>query len=436
MPSIIKFAHTLFILSCPLTLSSFVYGTDSQLSHKKGDQLTSQTLTLSSPKTGDIYSQSLNTAEHPAINTHRQYISYVSKATNKERPAPAITQTSQSDQYWKVVTGSQLNKGISFSVSQTNSIIRIAPRHDTLKSLNISDTISPHDIIITPKNQAAIKQALTQRPIALIQSKVDADALATAGLNDNSSALTLSNDAKPGEYQLQVTKQLPSEGRYLINVKEKGSPFQLTLSAPIAINQKTKTIDFNLTLSQSNKQLTPKVFLQNNQGLQTPLNISLHQDHWQAHLPDNLALSHHNRGLSEILVNLETQVDGLPVIRSVKTAFKAYVNSAKITNEITIVRKNKQLHSLLLNLDVANEGRYEVSAVLLGTNKQGKTEAIFTTQAASWLTPDSSQLKLMLDNALVQSSGLTAPFTLSELELKDQSQMARLSYQAQALTFK
>ncbi|WP_298768271.1 DUF4785 domain-containing protein [uncultured Shewanella sp.] len=434
MPSLIRFARVFLVLSYPLAISPIASAIDSQNNNTVDAAIISQTLTLSTPTADDLYSSSLQTSSLPPINTHRQYASYVSKASNQKHFTPVTTQTSQSDQYWKIVTGEQLNQGIIFSISQTNSIIRIAPRHDTLTSLNLSDTISPDDIIVTPQNKNIIKGSLN-KPLSLIQSTVDADALATAGLNDNSSALTLSNDAKPGQYRLQVTKNLPAEGRYLMNVKEKHSPFKLSLSAPIAINQHSDIIRFNLDLSQSNETLSPQVFLQNNQGKQTPLKVSLHQEHWQAHLPDNIALSTHNAGLSEILVNINTQVNGIPVERTVKTAFKAFVNSAKITEQVQVIYQNQQAQYLLLNLDIANEGRYEVSAVFNGTNKSGQHQPILTTQAASWLTPDNSQLKLMLDPKLIQASGLNAPFTLSALELKDQSQMARLSYQAQALIF-
>lgn len=43
------------------------------------------------------------------------------------------------------------------------------------------------------------------------------------------------------------------------------------------------------------------------------------------------------------------------------------------------------------------------------------------------------KLKLMFDPKLIQASGLQPPFELNELELQDQGQMARLSFQANAL---
>lgn len=427
MPSIIKLVPALLLLSSPLASLNIVYAADSISS-----------VTLSSPQMGDLHATELSYNELPAVNTRRQYVSYVSKATSNDLYQPAMSQTSQSDQYWKSVTGAELNKGVPFSVSQPNSVIRIAPRHESLTSLTTNNSISPDDITITPYSTALHSTIISSHtnPVALIHSKVDADALATAGLTDRSSALTLSDKAKPGLYTLKIGKWLPSDGRYLINVKEKNSPFQLTLNAPITIANNVDSIRFNLDLSNSQVNLVPQVFLKNNQGQQTPLKAVKYLDHWQALLPKNMALSTHNTGLSEIIVNVNTQVDGLPITRTVKTAFKAFVNSAKIDEVISLVSQDKQLQSIILNIEVANEGRYEVSAVLTGTNKQGQHVAILKTQAASWITPERSQLKLMLDPTLIKASGLKAPFALTQLELKDQGQMARLSYQAQALVFK
>ncbi|MBO6226249.1 MAG: DUF4785 domain-containing protein, partial [Shewanella sp.] len=84
-------------------------------------------------------------------------------------------------------------------------------------------------------------------------------------------------------------------------------------------------------------------------------------------------------------------------------------------------------------LSVAEAGRFGLSGTLTGTNAEGQKVAILRTQAANWLTPESPKLKLMLDPKLIQASGLQPPFELNELELQDQGQMARLSYQAKAL---
>ncbi|MCL1123277.1 DUF4785 family protein [Shewanella surugensis] len=445
MSSMIKFASALLFMSSPLAVLHLAHANDNTaentaISPVKIELLSSQSLVLSSPKVSDLHASEISSVSLSAINTRRQYVSYVSKMSSHDLYTPSMTQTSQSDQYWKTVTGAQLNKGLPFAVSQTHSVIRLAPRFDTLTSLNINDTISPDDIIVTPYTanpDFAIKgDPINENAISLIYSKVDADALATAGLSDHSSALALSSEAKPGLYWLKVNKSLPSDGRYLLNVKEKHSPFQLSLNAPIAVAENTDAIRFNLALTNSQAPFTPKAFLKNNQGQQTPLKVIKYADHWQALLPQGESLSTHNAGLSEIVVNVDTQIDGLPVIRSVKTAFKAFVNSAKISKKVSVMRQDKQLQSILLNIDVANEGRYEVSAVFTGTNKQGQSEVILKTQAANWITRDSPQLKLMLDAKLIQASGLKAPFALTQLELKDQSQMARLSYQAHALTFK
>ncbi|MCD8552273.1 MAG: DUF4785 family protein [Shewanella xiamenensis] len=150
-------------------------------------------------------------------------------------------------------------------------------------------------------------------------------------------------------------------------------------------------------------------------------------------MPADLPLASSNAGLSEIEVTVQTQVDGRPVQRTVKTAFKSYVNSASIKPEVLTVWDKGVPNQVNFELNVAEAGRFGLSGVLTGTNAEGQKVAIMRTQAATWITPESPKLKLMFDPTLIQASGLQPPFELNELELQDQGQMARLSFQANAL---
>ena len=95
-----------------------------------------------------------------------------------------------------------------------------------------------------------------------IHSLADPQALATAGLTDDSSALIMSSSAKPGKYQLEVSAPLAAKSSYLVNVKEKHS----------------------------------------DASYQTLKLVSNHGQ-WQAQLPETLAMPSSNQGLSEIQIN-------------------------------------------------------------------------------------------------------------------------------------
>ncbi|MGL5669183.1 MAG: DUF4785 family immunoglobulin-like domain-containing protein, partial [Shewanella sp.] len=235
------------------------------------------------------------------------------------------------------------------------------------------------------------------------------------------------------EYRLQVSQPLVAKANYLVNVKEKGSPYQLSIKAPSAIAADAQTVGVKLNLSQSNNQFAPQAKLKQADGTEQALAMVKQGDEWQALVPADLPLASSNAGLSEIEVTVQTQVDGRPVQRTVKTAFKSYVNSASIKPEVLTVWDKGVPNQVNFELNVAEAGRFGLSGVLTGTNTEGQKVAIMRTQAATWLTPESPKLKLMLDPTLIQASGLQPPFELNELELQDQGQMARLSFQANAL---
>ena len=379
---------------------------------------------LMPPSSDDLTVDQLEPATLDPINSSRDTISFTEAIASAEKvTTPNLSQQSSSDQYWRTVSGAELNQGVNLAISQSESIIRIAPRGDNSSGgLLHSPAIAPEKLRLYKMNKQSVDKS-----ISLIQSSSDPQALATAGLLDDSSALQLSKQATPGQYQLQVIQPLGANDAYLINVKEKGTPYQLTLSSPALVASIDREIGFKLAMSNNDSALAPVATLKQENGQYHRLELINRGDIWQAKLPDNLALPSSNRGLSEIQVNIETRVDNKPVIRTVKTAFKQYVPSARIGQQATIHWQAQRPVKAILSLEVANPGRYAVSAILQGTDTNGKLQNILQTESALWLESD-GEISLNFDSALVDASPLHAPYVLKALELKDQGQMARLSY--------
>ncbi|MEL4428531.1 DUF4785 domain-containing protein [Shewanella mangrovisoli] len=393
-------------------------------------------LTLSAPTDSDLVDTNIAAPTLAPINTSTDYVSFITPLYGEYQASqPVLEQASQSDEYWLNVTGAELNAGVQLNLSQAGSLVRIAPRGDvSTGALMHADAVAPERVQIqrighTPQGKNASPQATE----SLVKSLVSADALASAGLADDSSALQMSEKATAGEYRLQVSQPLVARANYLVNVKEKGSPYQLSIKAPSAIAADAQTLGVKLALSQSDNQFAPQAKLKQADGTEQALAMVKQGDEWQALVPADLPLASSNAGLSEIEVTVQTQVDGRPVQRTVKTAFKSYVNSASIKPEVLTVWDKGVPNQVNFELNVAEAGRFGLSGVLTGTNTEGQKVAIMRTQAATWLTPESPKLKLMFDPTLIQASGLQPPFELNELELQDQGQMARLSFQANAL---
>ncbi|NMD50169.1 DUF4785 family protein [Shewanella sp. DNRA4] len=403
---------------------------------KEASPMYAKGLTLAAPTQSDLVDTNIASPTLAPINTSTDYVSFITPLYGEYQASqPVLEQASQSDEYWLNVTGAELNAGVQLNLSQAGSLVRIAPRGDvSTGALMHAEAVAPERVQIqrigqTPQGKNASPQATE----SLVKSLVSAEALASAGLADDSSALQMSEKATAGAYRLQVSQPLVAKANYLVNVKEKGSPYQLSIKAPSAIAADAQTVGVKLALSQSDNQFAPQAKLKQADGTEQALAMVKQGDEWQALVPTYLPLASSNAGLSEIEVTVQTQVDGRPVQRTVKTAFKSYVNSASIKPEVLTVWDKGVPNQVNFELNVAEAGRFGLSGVLTGTNAEGKKVAIMRTQAATWLTPESPKLKLMFDPKLIQASGLQPPFELNELELQDQGQMARLSFQANAL---
>lgn len=399
---------------------------------------------LAPPQNSDLVSDDIAIPSLPPLNTRQDTISFVTalprdltvaetSSDTLDEWQQTMSQTRKSDEYWMTVSGESLNKGLVLPITQGASVIRIAPRADTSSGgLIHADPISPENVeLFTHQSQDKNPRQQSQ---ALIKSMADPAALATAGLVDDSSALVMSAEAKPGQYTLKVKQPLGINSNYLVNVKEKNSPYQLTLTAPNTLKHSAEAMAISLELSQAQMPLSPKAKLKLADGSSVELVMQNDNGQWRALMPAVLPEPSSNAGLSELQIDAESMIDGHWVKRTVKTAFKQYVDSAKIKEDVTINWQKGVPTAVTFTVETQTAARYGINAVLVGHDADGKTRAILRSQTAAWLTPDTNQLTLALDQQLILASGLLPPYELKGLELQDQGQMARISYQSHGLT--
>ncbi len=151
----------------------------------------------------------------------------------------------------------------------------------------------------------------------------------------------LSSDIKPGLYRLQVAAALTATDNYLVNVKEKGSAYRLKLSTPSSLEANTH-LELELALENDKAMGSPRLAsarLQQASGEQTPLRLSQSGNSWRLQ-NEQLPMPSSNAGFSELVVDIETQVDNTLVRRTVKTAFKQFYPSARLAPEIKVGWQN------------------------------------------------------------------------------------------------
>ncbi|MEL7061251.1 MAG: DUF4785 domain-containing protein [Acidobacteriota bacterium] len=136
-------------------------------------------------------------------------------------------------------------------------------------------------------------------------------------------------------------------------------------------------------------------------------------------------------GLWEVHTAARGRVGGLEVARSERTSFGAHVPTATLSNQVDVTQARGRVE-VGFEVAVATPSRFEVRALLYGTDARGQLRPIASGHAADLLETDGT-LRLVFDRELIAASGLEAPFELRDLRLVDYGRLATLHRQAVAL---
>lgn len=410
-------------LAAAVLMSLMLSACQGESSSDNAEAMGVQVAQLSPLSAGDMGFSQVQAPVTQGLNTSRDDIQFVSPMSGEYQPRQLQqTQSVASNEYWFTVSGDALNQGIPLTISQGGAVIRLAPRADMSSgALFHAPAIEPTSLKLSAPKGAQVPD--------LMRSMANADALASAGMNDDSSALLLSSAAPAGEYRLKARTAVDPRSQYLVNVKEKGSPLLLHLSAPMGLSL-GQSLAGSLALDGLGQLNAANARLR--QGAkELPLELTLENGSFSAAMPDGF-MPESAAELSELLIDVHSQVDGVNVKRTIKTAFKHFVPSGRVLPETQVHWQGKTPVAVTFNLELAEAGRFALSAVLTGTDSSGREVAIHSSAAARWFD-ESGSLTLPLSRDLIEASGLEAPFQIRELELKDQGQMAILSFQDKAL---
>ena len=173
-------------------------------------------------------------------------------------------------------------------------------------------------------------------------------------------------------------------------------------------------------------------------GEKKPLNFTKNGNQFQFTVPTNLASSKRGQ-LFELYVETENNTNGLKVKRNAKVAFAVTQATARIeavaklnqdsfteSKDDAVMQKTLAPSFVDIDLQVASEGRYEVSAMIYGSTDKKLSLPFMLSRSAYYLTPGEHTVKLQLDTNIIKNSGLKAPYIVKNLRLMDQSRMALL----------
>lgn len=363
----------------------------------------------------DIDLVSLNAPLHQVEQKSLHFSQAINK--NQQLSFAAKSFSTTSDEYWQEVTGAQLMRGVALDISQPGALIRLSGKKSTEPSAPESLSIDPEKIQLS-KGQQKLSNAFKQ--------KISQQQFATANIFPNSSAVQLNKEVGRGKFNLKVNQSLNSKEHYLINVKEKGAEHLLTLSIPSQTLLANQVLEVNVAMNsakgalQTDKQLT---YIKTPMGKIFPVKTVSQNGHMSIQLPDTMATG--DRGaLYELHVASQAHDQALTVHRNAKVAFAIAQPTAKMTGKVSI--ENSQA---LVEVEVASEGRYEISALVSGINQRGRTEQVMLSRSAHYLQPGEQNVSLMFDRQLLTQLEVSPPYNISQLRLVDQSRMALLQQQ-------
>jgi hypothetical protein len=333
----------------------------------------------------------------------------------------------QSHEYYRKVSGAELNRGIDLHTSSPRALVRL----QALGAIGQreQEAIQPKFLQVTGADGKKHVNG------AAMESIVDAAQLAKADLPfaASTSAFRLHAAMGQGKFTLKADK-LGETQDYLIHVTEPDSPFSQTLQAGAAHYLHGQNLVVSTALLEGSNKKHPigamKAELVSPAGRVFPLDFASRDGKtYQAQIKLD-ANETPTPGLWEVQTHSETTVKGLLVRRSTRIALPVALPVARLTGDANVqAGKNGEL-SVLLGVQAASAGRYEARGLLYGT-VGGKLVPLAVAHSAKWVEAGKGELDLSFNSALL--AGSSAPYEVRDLTLNDQGYFATLHKQARGL---
>lgn len=125
------------------------------------------------------------------------------------------------------------------------------------------------------------------------------------------------------------------------------------------------------------------------------------------------------------------------VLRDARTAFAYTVPSARFTGEVRTVAVKMREPNVVLEFDVevAAASRYQIGAVLYGTDATGEKIPVAAAQSAALLKPGVHAMPLTFAPDVLDGAKAGAPWEIRDLRLVNQADMGLQEQRVQALTW-
>lgn len=387
---------------------------------------------LSAPGAADLVTRGLVRLEAAAAalpDVPREPVTF-SQALRADQLLDAVPTgfTARSREAFFEVDAATLRAGATIFTTRPNALVRL---HAAAAELRRG---RGRELSLDPRRLLVRKDGVEHGAGRGMSLLVDAEQLAVADAPfvEGTTAFRLSPELGAGRFEL-AAPDVRDDGRYVIQVFEPQSDVVLTLTSERADYLHGDRLRVDATL-EGRAALVERAqgFVVSPGGRVFPLGL----ESAGARLSGALvldALAAPGAGLWEVHLRVEGSVAGARVVRTARTAFACSLPTARLLGGVT---SERDAAGLLVGLavEVGSAGRYDVRGVLYGTDAGGASRPLALAQSAAWLEPGRGVLSLRFDAALIEKSGLAAPFELRDLRLMDQGRMSLLHRQERALT--
>ncbi|NVJ66800.1 MAG: DUF4785 family protein [Gammaproteobacteria bacterium] len=321
---------------------------------------------------------------------------------------------SQSRQYRMEVTGKELRQGVSLKTTAPGALVRIS-------GFNTSNPVEPQNLNLHIANQKFAKGSAFD---TLVDSRMMTKT--GVGFQQGTTGFKISEQVGNGHFKLQTEQSLADSDRYLVNVFEKNSDVELHLTANKSSYLKGGLMTVNTALWDQGSKVplsSVKSSLISPNGERMPL---VANKSGQMQLPMNMRASNVPGALWTLETEVDAMINGVEVKRIAKVAFAYADKTATLSKMQPLVDERAGRLSAMIPVHANKQGRYEVRGVLYATNADGKMIPAMVTHSANSLNPGVSMINMQFDKNILAAKGLSAPFALKNLQLRDQLRMAVL----------
>lgn len=318
----------------------------------------------------------------------------------------------KSNEYWFTVSGDELNKGVAIQTTAPGAVLLVTRNGESSAPLSVNEL----SLTVNGSDDNAVETLYSEEEMNAV------------GIFSNAIAVKAAAAAE-GDMTLSYAEKLDSKQQFVVSVKEKNSQHLMALSSPKMNYLQGETLTFNAAIETPEKALAmtqAKAFIVSPSGKKVPVSAAIAKD-------GSVTVKHSEFARVEAPINglYELQLEGYAtdaektVRRMAKVAFAMAPQTAELADVTASVVKGTPRANVAVSVN--EPGRYEVRAVLYGTNKAGEQVAVMETHSATFLKAGEQSIAVNFDAKILAASGASAPFSVNHVRLNDQTRLSNLS---------